>query len=218
MAVFHFDLRHVRNPDELRVQVLGSPHKLGSTYDLGAHRADSLTGAMTSNRALAALSDEARLGFTHFAEVHDEHFEDDDAIRWVQVVRPTPPDVHLDECILMGLHLPESALRDYYRRRFELYARYSEEELRLNFRPSLRSKPRVHSGKLAALGVESLPEDLDEAIEVLVHAQSLVNTDETAANFVGYHPELASVQTATSASEEFAAALRDFCTRALDQG
>lgn len=197
MPVFHFDLRHVRDPDELHVQVLGSPHRLGSTYELGAHGTESLTGALGSNLALAALSDEARLGFTHFAEVHDDHFADDDAMRWIMVARPTPPDVHLDECVLMGLYLPETALRDYYRRRFELYGRYSAEELRLHFRPSLRSKPRVHSGKLAALGVESLPENSDEAIEVLVHAQNLVNTDETAANFVGYHPELASVQTAT---------------------
>src|SRR5919197_3758064 len=199
MAVFHFDLRHVRDPDELHVQVLGSPHKLGETYDLGAHGADTLTGALASNRALATLSDEARLGFTHFAEVHDDHFSDD-AIRWVMVARPTPEDVHLDECVLMGLHLPESDLRAYYRRRFELYERYSEEELRLHFRPTLRSKPRVHSGKLAALGVEALPKDPDEAIEVLVHAQYLVGTDETAANFVGYHPDLASVQPTTKAA------------------
>src|SRR6266508_6784081 len=101
MAVFHFDLRHVRDPQELRVQVLGS------SYELGVHGADGPTGALVSNRALAALPDEHRLAFTHFAEVDDGHFAEEE-IRWVQVVRPTPPDVHLDECVLMALHLPEA--------------------------------------------------------------------------------------------------------------
>ncbi|HEX8745430.1 MAG TPA: hypothetical protein VF712_20060 [Thermoleophilaceae bacterium] len=192
MALFHFDLRHVPDPDELRVQVLGSSH-----YELRAHGPEGPPQAGAANVALGALSDQARLRFSHSAEVADEHF-DDDSIRFVQVVRPTPPDVHLDQCVLMAMHLPEAHLEAYHRRTFALYARHSVEHLRLNHRANLTDKPRVHSGKLAALGVEELPEDPDEAIEVLLHAQRLVTTEETAATFVQHHPNLASIQPATA--------------------
>lgn len=191
MAVMHFDLRHARDPHELRVNVLGE------TFELTPHDPERLAAAAGTNLALGALPEQRRLGFSHAAEVHDDHLPDD-RIRWIQVVRPTPEDVHLDECVLMSLHLPERHLRAYHRRRFERYARFSEDELRHHFRPSLRAKPRVHSGKLAALGVEALPEDPDEAIEVLVHARHLVTTTDTAASFVIHHPHLNNVQPATA--------------------
>ncbi|MDQ3933401.1 MAG: hypothetical protein M3340_02080 [Actinomycetota bacterium] len=193
MALFHFDLRHTRDAHELRVEVYGSH------YELSAHAAEGPTGALAENRAMALLSDEARLGFTHYAEVGDHHFEEEEEIRWIRVVRPTPPECHLDQCVLMSLHLPEETLRTYYRRRFEHYARFSEEELRNHHRRSLRHKPRVHSGKLAALGVEAVPEDHDEAIEVLLHARHMIGVDDTAAGFVVHHPSLANVQPATQA-------------------
>lgn len=191
MALFHFDLRHVRDADDLRV------HVHGSSYDLSAHGPEGPADAGAPNRALAAIPDEGRLRFSHAAEVEEHHFEED-AIRWVQVVRPTPPDVHLDECVLMALHLPEAHLRAYYRRSFERYARTSLVDLQHHHRRSLQDKPAVHSAKLASLGVEALPDDLDEAIEVLLHAQRLVDSRETAATFVQHHPNLASVQPATA--------------------
>lgn len=192
MALFHFDLRHVPDADALRVQILGQE------YDLGAHGPGGPPTDGAANLALAALPDEGRLRFSHAAEVDDDHFEED-RIRFVQVVRPTDPDIHLDECVLMALHIPEPYLRTYYRRSFERYASKSVEELRLHHRASLKGKPRVHSAKLASLGVESLPDDPDEAIELLLHTQRLVDTQETAATFVQHHPTLASVQPATVA-------------------
>ncbi|HEX8085432.1 MAG TPA: hypothetical protein VF529_14155 [Solirubrobacteraceae bacterium] len=192
MAVFHFDLRHARDAHELRVQVLGA------TYDLVAHDSDGLTAAAASNRALGALPDEGRLSFSHTAEVADHHFGDD-AMRWVTVVRPTPADVHLDECVLMSQYLPEDHLRAYYRRTFDRYERHSVDELRLRHRANLQGKPRVHSGKLASLGLGALPEDADEAIELLLHARHLITLGDTATSFIKFHPSLQTVQPATAA-------------------
>src|SRR5436305_5218224 len=61
---------------------------------------------------------------------------------------------------------------------------------------------------------------LDMPLLLAKHDGCLVFTAEGYDDAVAAFPaaDTASVQTATSASEEFAAALRDFCTRALDQG
>jgi pimeloyl-ACP methyl ester carboxylesterase len=61
---------------------------------------------------------------------------------------------------------------------------------------------------------------LDKPLLLAKHDGCLVFTEEGYADAVAAFPdaETASVQTSTSASEEFAAALRDFCTRVLREG
>jgi hypothetical protein len=191
MTIFHFDLRHVLDSSSLRVKVHGS------TNDLQPHSASTLKAARQSHPALAALPEEAHKLFTHFAEVHDAHVEGD-GIRWVQVVRPAPPGVHLDEVVLMALLLPKGHLRAFYRAQFKL-RNQPVEHLRTTYRANLKAPPRLHSAKLAALGLTALPEDEEAAIEVLVQSQDLVTTMDTAAGLVAHHPHLANVQPYTAA-------------------
>ena len=68
--------------------------------------------------------------------------------------------------------------------------------------------------------IDELLGQLDMPLLLSKHDGCLVFTEEGYDDAVAAFPDAdtASVQTATSASEEFAAALREFCTRVLDQG
>ncbi|HYF77309.1 MAG TPA: hypothetical protein VD973_09265 [Symbiobacteriaceae bacterium] len=186
MATFHFDLRHVPDAASLRVKTLGATHSLQS------HSATTLKAAQLSHPALAALPQAARQLFTHFAEVPDAHVEGD-GVSWVQVVRPAPSGVHLDQVILMTEYIPEGYLRAFYRERLKL-SHQPAEHLRATYRASLKAPPRLHSAKLHALGLTALPQDEEAAIELLVKAQGLVTTLDTAAKLVSFHPHLANIQ------------------------
>lgn len=190
MPLFHFDLRHLSDASDLRVSVLGD------IYDLTPHTESTLATARREHLALAALPPEAHKVFTHSAHVDDAHFADE-RIRWVRVVRPAPPGVHLPEVALMSLYLPEGHLRAFYQHRFGLRKK-SLSHLRAFYRPGMKAHHRLHSAKLAMLGMESLPEDEGDATNVLVQAQTLMTPGDTAGALIAHHPELANVQPYTA--------------------
>ncbi|MEO3787245.1 hypothetical protein ABGB12_28295 [Actinocorallia sp. B10E7] len=190
MAVFHFDLRHLDTADGLEAEVLGV------SATLQRHDEAGLAAAAAGNAALAALPDPALQAFTHFAELPDEHFATP-AVRFVRVIRPAEPGVHLPEVKLMALNLPEGHLRAFYAKRLEL-ARQPVDRLRSLYRASLVDRPRLHSPKLASLGLSELPDDPEQAVDVLVAAQNLVTLLDTAGALVMYHPDLANTQTYTA--------------------
>ncbi len=171
MTLFHFDLRHVPDDSDLQVSVHGS------TYELQPHSTSSLKTAQQEHPALAALPVQAQQAFTHFAEVDDAHFQQD-GMRWIQVVRPAAPGVHLSEVILMTQYLPEGHLRAFYQAK-------------------LKAQSRLHSTHLTSLGLQALPNDPDAALEILVSSQNLIDSLTTAAGLVAHHPDLANMQAYT---------------------
>ncbi len=189
MTLFHFDLRHVEAVDGLRVSV----HE--AAYDLQPHDTHSLRAAADAHPVLSALPAEARQSFTHFADVDDGDFHE--GIRWVRVERPRAPGVYLSEVVLMTQHLPESYLRAYYLEQFRR-SRQPLRELQAFYRAGIKAPPRLHSGKLAALGLTSLPADEESALDMLLQTQKLVTSLDTAAGLVAHHPDLANVQPYTA--------------------
>ncbi|MDI2124981.1 hypothetical protein [Yinghuangia seranimata] len=187
MTLFHFDLRHLDTTDGLEVEVLGA-----ASFELRGHDDATRSNAVSANPALAALPDSAREAFTHYADVPDEEFATP-AVRFVRVIEPAPPGVHLAEVKLMAVHLPEGHLRAFYAKQLQL-AKQPVERLRAFHRASLVDRPRLHSAKLASLGMTALPDDPEEAIGTLVAAQNLVTTLDTAGALVSHHPELANIQ------------------------
>lgn len=190
MPVFHFDLRHIRDGSPLSVVVQDA------SYELQSHTAGTRAVAGEANTAFAALSAEAQGTFTHFAEVGDAHFTEE-AVRPVQVVRPRKPGVHLAEVVLMIQHLPAGHLRAYYRARFPFRDKPAA-ELRASWRAKLKAPPRLFNAKLTALGIESLPDGDEEALDLLLSAEKLVTTLDTAAHLLSFHPDLANVQPYTA--------------------
>lgn len=190
MTRFHFDLRHLTQTSGLRVRAQGRE------FQLQAHSPSSLAAARQSNPCLAAMPAELDLSVTHFADI-DQQALPDDAISWVRVVRPAPPGVHLDEIVRIALILPKPYLGAYLRQR-TAPAQGPKQGLAPCRPGDSRTRAVLHSGKLAALGIASLPEDIDTAIEVLVAAQTVVTAIDTAGAFVVHHPDLASVQPFTA--------------------
>ncbi|HEX8199751.1 MAG TPA: hypothetical protein VF590_04635 [Isosphaeraceae bacterium] len=190
MALFHFDLRHLAGASDLRVAVHGA------TYDLQPHSASSLAAAGQANPALGVLPPEASRAFTHFSEVDETHFQEE-AIRWIQVIRPAPAGVHLSEVVLMAQHLPPGHLRAFYQSRLQQRPQ-SAAPPPAGAQAGATTRPRLHSAKLAALGLEALPTDDRAAVDELVHAQSLVTPLDTAATLVAHHPGLANIQPYTA--------------------
>ncbi|MGE5672548.1 MAG: hypothetical protein ACM3XM_01500 [Mycobacterium leprae] len=190
MVRFHLDLRHVPDPGSLQVMVHGS------TYGLKPHSVNSLAAATRSDPVLSALPPEAARSFTHFVDVDERHFRQAN-VRWIRVVRPAAPGVHLPEVVAMAQVLPEGHLRSFFAARLERNSQ-SLRHLQALHRADMKRKPRVHLAKLARLGLQALPADRNTALSLLVNAQYLVTDLDTAAALLAYHPELASVQPSTA--------------------
>lgn len=192
MTLFHFDLRYREDADDLRLAFHGSE------FELVRHDATSLADAADRHAVLGALPQAAWATFTHRAEIPDAHFAGSPVVRYVQAVKPAAPGVHLPEVAAMAIYLPEDHLRAYYEQRLQRAARTPAEQVALQ-RHNQQAPPRLHSAKLHALGLDALPDGREAAIGLLVAAQTLVMTLDTAATLVAFHPELANVQPYTTA-------------------
>jgi hypothetical protein len=190
MTRFHFDLRHVSDAADLRVDVHGAE------FELNPHDGHSLAAARSDHVSLAALPLAAHQTFSHFSDVDDEHLDKFEGIRWIRVMRPAPEGVHLDEPVLVGMHLPDDVMRAYYKAHLEPHDAPTG---RMRGLAVQGRTPSVHSGKLAMLGLKRLPEDQDAALDVLVSAQELVGPLDNAATLVQHHPDLANIQPYTAA-------------------
>jgi len=191
MARLHFDLRHVADQTGLQISV-GM-----DTYPLQTHSEATLLQARQAHPVLAALPQEAQQAFTHFADLDPAHLKAD-TVRYLHVTRTPAPGVHLGEVVLMSMLLPEGHLRTYYRNRLQFYRGKKKAWLRTMHRANLKNRPKLHSAKLAALGLAALPKDDESAVELLVQSQSLVTPLDTAAALVSHHPDLANMQPYTS--------------------
>jgi len=187
MVRFHFDLRHVTDPAELVAEVHGA------TFPLVEHTAESLAAA-PDHPVLAAMPARNRANFSHYADVDDTSLSGDGkSVRWVRVVRPAAPGVHLPEVVLIAHHLPEHHLRAYARRAVQRNRR-PRNELDASYRRPRVGTPGVHTGKLASLEVEAQPYDAKQLGDLLVQAQTLVSQYDTAAALISHHPELATTE------------------------
>lgn len=193
MSRFHFALSHVENSDSLRVSV----HE--QTFDLSVHTEESLAEVKKSHPIFSQLSEEKIKIYTHFADVSDELFNSD-AAKWVKVVRPRKPDSQLDEVVLMSHIIPPEILRRFYQspmwkeRHIRRYGRHAGRNNQSN-----GSKPATHTnGRLHWLGITPDAANEDAAINTLVAAQELVDTQSTASGLVAHHPDLATVQPVTA--------------------
>jgi len=192
MTLFHFDLRHREDADDLRVALHGIE------LELVRHDASSLADAADNHPVLGALPDAVRATFTHHAEIPDEHFAGPPVVRFVQAIKPAAPGVHLPEVAAIAIHLPEDHLRAYYEERLDRAKLPRAQQVAL-LRHNQQSPPRLHSAKLAALGLDALPDGRAAAVRTLVAAQTLVTTMDTAGALVTHHPELANTQPYTTA-------------------
>ena len=116
MRHVHFDLRHLPAGMAFEVRIGGE------RYALQAHTDESLVEAGRQHATLALLSSTARSSFSHFAEVHDLHFQAT-GTRYLHVVKPEQPGVHLAQVVAMGMILPEAHLRTFWKNRLVRYQR-----------------------------------------------------------------------------------------------
>jgi hypothetical protein len=194
MSRFHFALGHLENSDSLQVFVHGE------TFALSVHTEQSLNEAKNSHPVFSQLAEEKIKDYTHFADFPDEIF-DGGAAKWVKVVRPRRPGSQLDEVVLMSHIIPPKILRRFYQspmwkeRHARRYGRHAGRNNQSNGK-----QPATHShGRLHWLGITLDTANEDVAINTLVAAQELVDTQSTAAGLVAHHPDLATVQPVSAA-------------------
>ena len=186
MVQVHVELSHVQNTADLVLEVHGA------TFALSSHSDSSLLSATETHPVLAAMPSDQRQRFTHFADVDEATLADEgNCVRWVRVVRPPAEDGRLPEVVLISHYLPEHQLRAHARRALRV-ASTPLGRLQAFHRAGMEGRPKVHSGKLAALGLTSAPTEPALLGDLLVQAQTLVTTDDTAVALAGHHPELAS--------------------------
>ncbi|GHG77025.1 hypothetical protein [Streptomyces glebosus] len=179
MTVLHFDLRRARATDDLQVDVHGS------AYALRPHTDETLAAARREHPVLAALHTDPRglpaasaAEFTHYAEVDDAAL-DTGAVRWLRVVRPAPEGVPLPEVVMMALYLAPPRLR-----------------ATLLARRDRGGREIARSGKLARLGVG--PCTGEAALELRLHAETLITDHDTAVGLIAHHPDLATTDPHTA--------------------
>ncbi|KJV06546.1 hypothetical protein [Methylocucumis oryzae] len=194
MSYFHFALGHLHDSECLQVLVHGT------IFDLSVHTDESLAASKTTNPVFADLSPEKAKSYTHFVEIPDEHF-DSNAPKWVKVVRPKQAGSHLNEVVLMSHIIPPVILRNFYRsdmwkqRLSRQHGRHAPQGMKAN-QPAINSHT---NGRLYWLGIETQATDEEKAIDKMVAAQYLVDTQTTAAGLIAHHPDLATVQPVTAA-------------------
>ena len=188
MTRFHFDLRHVADPAGLVAEVHGA------TFELVAQTSDTLTAEAAAHPVLAAMPAERTAAFSHYADIADDCLDGgSEAVRWVRVVRPAAPGVHLPEVILVAQYLPAHHLHAYARRAMAR-DRLPPTGSPADPRRQAANAPRLYAGKLAHLEVAGPPADAERLGELLVQAQTLVTPYDTAADLASHHPELATTE------------------------
>ncbi|TCK28606.1 hypothetical protein EV667_2614 [Ancylobacter aquaticus] len=185
MKTFHVDLSDLDISGDLQLAI-GARH-----FDIREHDDKTLGAAVDSNR-LFAYSETARSTFTHYIRVPPEEIGPR-GVTIVRVVMPERPEIHLRQMVRMTHHIPEDALREFFRMQIAHYRRPAAEHAAFGVR-SRFVRPTNFSAILDGLGVRELPKDPEEAVRLLVASNSVVNLTSTAGSLVGHHPDLASVQ------------------------
>jgi len=190
MEQFHFDLTTLTDDSDLAV-VIG-----GNQFPLREHTNITLTAAARSNLLLDRLEDSVRR-FTHYADITAIPLSSN-AVTLVSVVRMPPEGVHLPQIIRMTHYIPAGALRAFFRSQFDIYRRPLT-EVRSFFRSNIGAQPTSFSAVLHDLGILELPKNDEEALDLLVSANALMNSLTTAGSLVALHPNLANIQPSTTA-------------------
>ena len=192
MRRIHLDLRHLESSHRFEVRVQGR------RYKLHPHSDETLAAAASSDPAFVALPPPAQAQFGHFADIALDHVAGDTPVH-LHVVEPEQEGIHLPKVVAMTILIPEPYLRRFWERHLAFYAQPLR-KIRSLHRHTVRRRPRVYSGKLAALGVTFITADRDLAVETLINSQHLVTQFDTAAALVAHHPNLANIQPSTTAN------------------
>ncbi len=193
MQRIHFDLRHIASTDRLEIRV-----QANKRYPLHPHDEKTMAAAAAEDAAFQGLPPQARVRFSHFTDIAAEHLTGDTPVH-VHLVEPEQEGVHLPKVVAMTILIPEPHLRKFWERQLALYAQPLH-QIRSLLRPTVRREPRVFSGKLAYLGLTSLPAVDPEVLASLIASQYLITPMDTAASLVAHHPNLANIQPATQAN------------------
>lgn len=190
MIHFHFNLSHLKNQEDLHVSMNGK------IIPLIKHTESSQKKAGQKHGALQYLNDSVREKFSHYVKYTKSDLKTD-VINWVKVIRKTPADVHLDKVLLMTQHIPEGYVRAYYREEFKRFRENLGKKKSVTI-PGLNKFSNVHSARLYEFGIKQLPDNDDEAIDLLIHSQTLVTARDTAACLVAHNPNLFNTQPYTA--------------------
>ncbi len=194
MAIFHFSLLHLDEPQTLEVNMHGR------SFPLNPHTTDTRNSFYQNHPVLSRLSASKSLEYSHFAEIPDDHLHGPGP-RWLRVVRPTLLDAHLPEVVLMSQIIPPDRLQAFYNspmwkeRYTRRYGRHATRALL-----DAAKQYAVHfNGRLHALGITPPVSVDDSQIEMLLATQELVDSLSTAAALVAHHPNLATTLPNTAA-------------------
>lgn len=185
MKTFHFDLTDLQNGNDLNM-TLGA-HRIA----LREHDDKTLAAAAAENRVLGA-SDLARANLTHFATAEPEHLADGN-VQLIQLTRAPQPGVQIGQILRLTHHISDSALRAFFKSQIDYYAQPVQTHKSFYFRDRF-VRPRVYSAMLAGMGFSDLPDDPEEALDLLVAANTVVNATSTAGSLVALNPDLTSIQ------------------------
>ena len=190
MQQFHFDLSHLNDDLELAVEVGGQQ------LPLRVHTNATLETAARSNALIDRLGTKDHK-FTHYADLSTISLAND-AVCLVSLVRKPSKEIYLPQILRMTHYIPEGALRAFFRKQFDIYRRPLD-EVRALFRHDITALPTSFSAILHNLGIFDLPKNDEQALDLLVSVNTVVDSMTTAGSLVAFHPSLANMQPAIAA-------------------
>lgn len=191
MRQLHIDLRHVSEIPETELRV-----RIGAAcYPIQRHDKESLDTAINQHLTLMHLPSDSQTCFTHWCEIEESHFTQE-VTQYVHIEKIPAQGMHLGQLVAAGMLWPEAHLRTFWQNHLEFSA-MPMSELRRRW-PNAQRRPRLHSAKLGFLKMRKLPVSRQQAIDVLVQAQTLLSVFDSACTLVSYHPNLANIQPSIS--------------------
>lgn len=185
MKTFHLDLTDLKNPNDVLLTV--GAHSL----ELREHDDKTLNAARSSNLLLQS-SDLARSRLTHFVHTQEEHIGAG-KVQLIQLTRKPEKGVHIGQILRLTHHISDGALREFFRQQIVYYSQPVHVHKAFGIRKQFL-RPKIYSQLLSELGFADLPENLDEALDLLVASNSVINATTTAGSLVALNPNLASIQ------------------------
>lgn len=185
MKTFHFDLTDLENPNDLFLTV--GEHSI----ELREHDDKTLTASKSSNRLLQT-SDLARSRLTHFVTLDKTHIGSGN-VQLIQLTRKPEEGVHIGQILRLTHHISDNALREFFKQQIQYYSQSVQTHKAFGIRKTFR-RPKIYSHILSKFGYTDLPENLDEALDLLVASNTIVDSTTTAGSLVALNPDLASIQ------------------------
>ncbi|MBO0902174.1 hypothetical protein [Jiella sonneratiae] len=185
MKTFHLDLSDLSSDADLHLTV--GAHRI----PVQEHNDRTLAAAGGDNRVVGS-SALARANLTHFATADPDQIGDGH-VQLIQLTRAPEPGVPIGRILRLTHHISDGALRSFFRSQIRYYAQPVQTHKSFYFRERF-VRPKVYSSMLAGLGFDDLPDDPEEALDLLVASNAVVNATSTAGSLVALNPDLASIQ------------------------